>query len=438
MVENIGSYIISIFFVGFFLNRVLRGQPVSTLIFLAFLLDPTIKIYTARVSLIYVWIVVYAVAIILLKRKIVIGKLCITYCLVTLFLMFMYFVAWLLNNGSNINNMFFTVVVNFKYVLLSLEAYILLDKGCKSDLFESLLKANKVVLWINAFAVFGQLTFPTTAARIIDSIFYSDHSLNQLDALNNGSYKRYLGIFQYPALSGTYLLLSLALLLSENTKKKSNRNALYLALNLVCGIASMSKTFYMGAFLILILKLLQNGIPSNKRAIAFSSGTLILLFAFFLNYNSIYDAVYQINRNLAYYLSVVVDPLKGLQARYNQETGSLLSTISIIKEHPLIGVGPLSVGDEIVRDNGYTTIMHNGGMISLMAVLYFYAKLALRSIQRKDNLGILIIVTIFASGMAYNSLWFSNIVFPFVMYMIIVYNQKNRGKKIMGMSYRGF
>ena len=64
-----------------------------------------------------------------------------------------------------------------------------------------------------------------------------------------------------------------------------------------------------------------------------------------------------------------------------------------MNENPLIGVGPTSVNGEIVGDNAYVVLIHNGGLIALVTIVGYYMRHLFNSFRFRDTTTTLLILT---------------------------------------------
>lgn len=416
MSEMLFGVAVASIFLGYFFFCIASQKNISCVVFLSFIIIPTISIRSFHISLTYVWIVVFAVTILLAKYELKITRMAFLYCVITILIIMVYAIAYGIKNyDANLRQLVQIVLVHSKYVILMLEVCVILEnvKG-RTD---GLQQAFKIGVVINSIVVALQVLFPLKTAEIVDAIFYRENSINQSQAIVDGQYGRLSGVFQFPALSGVFSLLAISYFVTQNKIIKNKK--IYVCLAVFCGIASMSKTFYIGIFIVAIVWIAQGVKSMNRKAVRICVLLLFFMALFFIYYDKIIVWLMSVNINMAYYVSTILNPLKAMAARYDLQSGFLMDTIEVVNENLLIGVGPYSVQGEFVGDNGYITIIHNGGLIAFFLVAAFYCLTLLKTVKTKDGTSMLEMIVIAAAGMAYNSIWFNMITFPIVVYMVM-------------------
>lgn len=423
----LGMTVATVFLGGFFLC-VASQRDIPCMVFLSFIIIPTVSVGGFHISLTYIWMIVFAVTILLTKQETKVPRMAVLYCIITVLLIVVYVISYGMKNpNANLKQLVQIVLIYSKYIVLMLEACIII--GNVKNISDGLQKALEIGVLINSISVAFQMLIPIKSAEIIDAIFYRENSINQSEAIVNGEYGRLSGVFQFPALSGIFSLLSIAYFITQS--KAYRKKKMYVCLAVICGVASMSKTFYIGIFIVIVIWIVQSVKNRNKRAIQICVALILLIVIFLICYDEIIAWLMTVNVNMAYYVSTILDPLKAMEARYDLQSGFLIDTIAVVKENLLIGVGPYSVQGEFVGDNGYLTILHNGGLIAFALVAVFYFVVLLKTMRTRNRTNMMELIVIAASGMAYNSIWFNMITCPLIVYMVIgIENDKKVSEEI--------
>ena len=156
---------------------------------------------------------------------------------------------------------------------------------------------------------------------------------------------------------------------------------------------------------------------------------IIFIFIFVMAfYDDLYSYLLNYNANFAYYFSFLKDPIAVLNTRFGSvdSEGSLSYVFEILKKSALIGVGPASVNGEIVGDNAYVVLIHNGGLIALIITMIYYRYFFIKGIKFKNNTTILIILMIFILSMGMPILIGANISLFILYYLLIEFSLINK------------
>lgn len=254
-------------------------------------------------------------------------------------------------------------------------------------------KMQSALLWMgvatSAFAV-GQFYFPSfsdftrtyylAAERI--AVFGND--------LDSEAIVRVIGPYENPssvAIVSSVLLLFTFHLYSQ--KKLSLILALFCStLNILAGVFSLSKIFFITAPLLLI-QLFALGY--RWTAVVVILATLILAEIFFAQDNVLVDVV-------RYAMNAAVDPTVALEGRY---LGEQLEAVS---NSPIFGYGSIELSDVVINDSAYLSIVYLVGGFGLLVLI---AILIMWILRRKSVLPVtfyLTVITILVAGIGSNSI----------------------------------
>jgi hypothetical protein len=411
-----------IYYVALFislLKDLKNSKSIATQIFCMLLVIPTIQIGNHWYSGQYiVMIVLFLVA--LKMRTRYLGQYTSLYVAMCALVIFSYCVGFLINNAeASMISLLTSVVTLLKYpLIIGCSGLILLREDTKA-IEKSFGTTLKIIVIVNLVAVIMQMLTPSIAAKIIDSFFYNDEALNQIDSLaQGGRYIRYTGIYNYPAILGSIMLICLIWFLFERNDKKWNK--VYLSAILIIGISSMSKTFYLGCAVILALWPLINFNSRNLKSFLGAGVTLVIIAGTYMYQQEIYLKLKSINAYLAFYFSCIFDLNKSLSTRYDTAVGNTAPMLKMIKEHFIIGYGPISVKGEVIQDSAFMVIAHNGGIIAIILIFVFYAHLLINKCRLKKKRELVLLMGFFMLGWALPVWIFSPVTLGLIVYLNVL------------------
>lgn len=438
MNSYLGYIILGIFFILIFI-RYLNNKQISSISLAYCIMAPSVKFIGMKFDSSYFLLIYLVVLLIIFKRKLRVNKDIKNYFLLILFVCFIYFVAWALNSGDNILVMLISLlgilkIGIFLIILYSLD-YINLNK---SDNY-TLIKVVSIVTFLNLLAIFFQVLFPSEAYNIFSELYSSntanyysqDTSTWGTGGFYNGKYTRYFGLFENPMSLACYSLIAISYVVTK-ILNKSNYRKLYIILLVVLlyiGFMSTTKTFTLGIVVLLILLgLLQTINKSSIKIKLFSITSIILIFLLVIVfYNDIYKYLFQYNPSMAYYFSYLKDPISAFNTRFGSvnSEGTLSYISEILRKNPLIGVGPTSVNGEMIGDNAYVVLIHNGGLIALITTIVYYMIYLVNGIRYKNITTILLILIMFIVSMGMPMLIGANLTLLILYYLCIEMNLEN-------------
>ena len=338
------------------------------------------------------------------------------YVITCILVIIIYSVGFFLNNSTgSIYVLLLSVLTMLKYPLIVVCVGLILCEEVVEYIENAYISTLKIVVIVNLIAVTLQIFIPQIAAKLIDNFFYNDDSLNQIDAIvQGGGYIRYTGIYNYPSILGSVMLICLISFLY--CKDLKNR-AFFMVITMMTGVISMSKSFYLGVAVVLILWPLLNFKLNNLKMISMSIVLSIAIIEVYSFRDAIYLWIKSKNAYLAYYFSCIFDLSMSLSTRYDASAGNTAAMLSMAKEHIVIGYGPLSVYGEVLQDSAFAIIIHNGGIIAILLIVLSYIALFINKAMLKRKGDEMLILGIMALGFAIPVWIFSPVTLGVIVYL---------------------
>lgn len=415
------SVLINLIFIVAIVWQYSKDKPTIGIFLLLTILSPRIAVGSIRIDGTYLVIIIVAIAVFIKDsariykfegyfKKYVILIICINV---------LYLISWTLFNRNDTNRLISTLAGALKHIVLFYEI-VECNKNIKElDLNKEIISYITVAAIVNFVALLYEIIDAKGATSLLSNVFFNEEESAYIaHQVHNDGFARYYGLFSYPMGMGMFICYSIAYLINNNTIN-GMRKACLLALLLVLGIYSASKSFIIGTAIVLITYLLLSLFSKtiSKKDIRSVGILFAVIIGIFGLYNQIYNFIYDyIGPGFARYFGYLKNVQGILYARLDSQDGSLLSTMKVIKDYWLLGVGPTSIANEPVMDNSYIVIFHNGGIIALISIIGFYCMLFIKSKQRKDLL--LLTVAILATGMGFPTMFISDISF-WVMTVIL-------------------
>lgn len=395
-----------------------------TLLFLPLFIYPTIQIGSARISSLYYVCVCYLILVLICRKK----NLSITtasYIGIALLILCCYILGWASNGVGGI----VVPIIGFaKFLPIIMAMDLLLNHTEQNALLQGFQKALDISVCIDFIVALGQIFQPTVTSTITDYFFYNDETINFSDVLlNEGFSSRIYGIFNHPSTQAVFCLIVFSFYLTRMKERSINR--LFFIISIFMGLASCSKTFILGAPIILILWFIINfrKIVNLRIMVAVTLIALFCLFVF-VNFDDIMNYIRSFNPVLAYYLNYLKSPIEALNTRYSIGNGNLSPMYSIIENHLIIGVGPNAISGEEVLDSAPLVILHNGGILALVLFLILFVSLLRKSLKYKQEDLIYMLTIIFISGFAIPTWIFHAASLSVTVYVLLKTNLLKTGR----------
>jgi hypothetical protein len=194
-----------------------------------------------------------------------------------------------------------------------------------------------------------------------------------------------------------FALVGVAYYLNHLSEKKSN--IFIMVVFIIIGFTALSKTFILGLPLLLFVYFIYNtNRLLNAKWLFILTLAIAVVIIVVLNFDVIITKVYGYNRYMGYYLRMLKSPFDAFSSRYSVNNGILSQNYDLIKKNLIVGVGPVSVQGEQILDSAPIVILHNGGILALVTVLWYYFKSIIISIKYKYTTILYLLVVILASG----------------------------------------
>ena len=296
---------------------------------------------------------------------------------------------------------------------------------------------------------------------VLQRAFYQYASDGRYKPLNEvaklGYFDRIFGTFYSPTLLGLTALMMLAFLLSvwlgrqpglweksglgdrsdvTAAQKARQQTGLILvasALLLHLAIIAYTKIVILGLPVFIIYWVILLAFFPAQRKAMYQRWAVILGLAAAV-YVITYFTIPAFSHNARdYYYGLLLQPLNSLTSRYgsvklnqstqnmeaavNSNSGITASAVEVIKNHWLIGVGPLSIKQEFLGDSQVVQVLHNGGVLALLCYLSFYGYVYLKGWCYK-NLPLLSLIPAFLIGALAAVAMDSRQMMPFIAFLI--------------------
>ena len=405
------SFIIILALAIVILYNYLNIRPMFTIVMLCVLFSPRISVGNTQIDGGYIIAILMVVLILIngrLKKPPVFLKL---YLLLILILQIIYFVSWIIFNRNDLFTMIQSISGAVKIAILMYGCWVLDTRIKNYNLNKQLIRLLTISVFINFIAVIYEMIDLNGSIHILSSVFLNNTEQTYLqNTIKSGYYDRYYGIFSYPMMMGLYSVFAISYAVNPQMKVTFFRRMAIIIGFLFIGLASGTKTFVLGtavvAFSYLVVPIIRKQISAKRVFVLLVGIIAVLLFVLF--FDTIYNFITEIfSISIAGRLNYLKNWASAFDTRFGSEIGVLNEGRKIIKQFWFTGVGPSSLKGEAVMDNTYYVIIHNGGILALLAVIIFYIKL-LKSV--KNDIGaIVIIIALFATGMGFQTLILSNI-----------------------------
>ena len=257
---------------------------------------------------------------------------------------------------------------------------------------------------LNALVVGIQVIFPSTLG-IFDNLYYRD-SQTAIRALTEmGYFARGTGTFPSPVSLGAVALMGVGVLTGLTLSRERPRwVAPAFFATVIAGIASLSKTFLLGAPLLVAVAVptaLVTGRAQLGRVLG-RIGRVILLATPVVVGLVIYVfwRLEQSGVSTEWYLKFFNDPVAAFATRYNASGGNLVETMRVFYENWLIGVGSMQVRAEFLGDSLYVRTLHDGGLLGALFFGSFLVLVLAKLARERDLSGLLLLGAFLISGLA--------------------------------------
>lgn len=260
-----------------------------------------------------------------------------------------------------------------------------------------------VVIAANAAIGFAQLLLPGSAQWTYDLYGRAGQAVLEGYSLAD-AIPRASGSFSSPVILGSVALLALAMAWARMLEGSPERRYRWVLVAAgLAGIASLTKTFLLGAPIVLLGGLALAPFVGGTRAFRFHPRTLLLgsgavlaaigLVVWAVGYFE------GIGLNVGYYLGYLTDPTEAFATRYGP-AGQLAATMGVIRDNPLIGVGVTKVQGEFLGDSSYILLLHTTGALGVVLALAALAFIVRWTVGVRRHLDLLVLGALLVAGLA--------------------------------------
>lgn len=404
------GFLIVILLIGITVYLNMNNKSTVAPIMIMVTLSPEIKFGAISFDSLYMYIIVLFIYIWIVKGKIFINKTS-RYTVLLLFNLIMCLVSWMLFSRNDIITVVTYSLGIIKYIVLIGECWTL-NRQFQDNILIDLFWYITIVVFSNTIFLLFQKNFFTQSLNILKEILSSNEYAYAISGTFAGRYTRYGGFFKYPMHLGLFSTLSFAFLLGfkTSTRKKTVLKILILCCTLFNGIMSSTKSFFIGAVIVYIVYVIQNFVyVKNRRSIYISMITLFtVLFLYLFRYQLLKLIDTYFGAYASYYANAILDFFNNTASVFSTrlgEHGAITSLLQVVKENILFGVGPSSIQGESVMDNALLVILHNGGIVSLLSVFWYYFETLKQLMKSRESF--LLIVAILACGMGFQ-IWIAS------------------------------
>lgn len=388
------QYVAYLLFLFIFIQRVRRGESLIGIVLTASLVLP--DIYGIEITNVILFMIIGAAWIVVRKKqKIVVSQEVLLYVAAYGGMLLWQFIAWSLHNRADLLSELRSSFAVLKYPLLIVALYIydVQREGKRRECEKEIYRTITIMNILNVIACIVQKANKDLALKFFGS--WCSYSAFHMEELSNASkYYRAYGLWESAMSLGIYALISVAFLFyCGDIRKKQINWYLNLGMSLLLGIVSLTKTFFLGMVVLLIMEsMIYFGAflskirekRMEKRDVFGIVGVLLGGIVLTIGIQSVYEWSTSGWTYLHYYLGFLYDPLRAFSTRLSPD-GTLWDTIKVIQEHWLMGVGLIPVGQEFVGDNAYAVLLHAGGIVAFLVIVGMYVWWMIRCVQSSQT-----------------------------------------------------
>ena len=397
-------------------------------------LTPYLTIGNFKIDSLYLGIVILSIFIIIKEKgRIVIQKRSAfnSYYKLTIFLTILFLFSWIIFNRNNINMLIVEIAGSIKLCLVLLFMQIMNYKFSMEVIKKDLWKMIVTVIFLNFAFCMLQMYYKDMSLYLMHELRSEASYSFALECTKWGGFTRYFGIMPYPMHLAIFLLASICFIGFEKEIPMKGKWLVVICI-IVCGALTASKTFLVGLGIILFCWILFDYYFGGRKKTFIIPIFLVVAVAFLSI--TFFD---EIRLLLQQYVSETAaqqwDTLANLSAvfktRYSSEADYLAYMPEFIKEYWLMGVGPASIASEAIIDSAFYVLIHNGGVIALTAVIFFYIYHIRYIFKYKMYSSLMLIIVILISGMGFPSWYSSSISIWILGYVFFVETNKRREKQ---------
>lgn len=378
-----------------------NNRPTMGIILFASIFSPKITMGNLKIDGLYfvIAILVFLSIYKLNYKWIIPNKKTTLYLIVIFTIIVINYISWFIYNGNEKLSLVSSTYGLLKFMSLTYFTYVLNIKFNKEILLEDFKKFILLSLSVNAVAVVLEILNPTFMINFLSNAYLNQVQMEFFEmATIFGVFSRYYGLFSYPMNMGMFM--AFVILYSSMSKIFNNKERAIILLSAFgMGIMSNSRSFIYGFAIALFLIIIMNYKSNIVVTFVEISGFVVVLSSISIFYDSILEYVRNnVSVVTAHYMESITQPELLLTSRLDSTSGSLVETMKVIQDHWILGVGPDSINGELVIDNAYLVLLHNGGIIALSIVLLYYTYLLYTYRNKSYYVSVLFLILCTAVG----------------------------------------
>jgi hypothetical protein len=386
--------------------RHLRGKTVSALVLAYYMLSPHIKIVNFSIDSLYLLLGIMFFNSVIENRGILRLKSPFrSYFSLLIFVYIIYTVALLIYNRENISTELYTFSSYTGCIknILALQLTYWYDVGKKLEPADEAYRVVLITVFFNLFALILQLFWPVETSDLFRNTLSIQAFQQYASTTQYGDYNRYQGFFNYPMMLGSFALYGFTFLIYYDHEKGLKKN-LILVLLISFGVLSGSKVFFIGIMIAILFAFGLNGVfmKSNYKRILPGMFILFVMAYVYFNLDIFLALARMISPGISYRMQFIRNLAGAFDNRYGEE-GSLSYMADFLKSYWFIGVGPASIAGEGIYDASIAVLIHNGGLLALVTVLFWYVKNIVSEFKAKSATMILLLIIILIVGVGQDS-----------------------------------
>ncbi len=389
--------------------RYLRHKPTLGLLVIYSLYCPRIAIGSLNVNSIFLFVVLL-VGLQILKGKIVFKRKQDVWVKkftgLMVFELAVFLFSWVVMSRIDFGATVTVILGLAKNLLLLLLIYGMNSNFERKEIEAEFAFAVVVMLLANTFASLIQLVSVPLGKALV--MFRNDPLTNQFmaEVIQYGTFARCFGLMSYPMMLGIFSVMSIAFFVFM---KQETPLIKYIGIgaSLICTVLSASKTALLGTGFVLVLYVVlfvYFGKQPRKSALILSCfGICILLMNVF--YHQIGSLIERfLGPSYAYYWGILANISEAFATRYSADEATVLAYMpAFLEKYWLLGVGPSSIAGEKAIDSAFYAILHHGGIVALIPVVYFYIRLIYRCWKKREILCFVFLISMVIMGTGFQT-----------------------------------
>ena len=302
MNSYLGYIILGIFCILIFI-RYIDNKEITSITISYCIISPSVQFIGMKLDSSYFLLVYICMLVILFKKDLRVNKNIKSYFLLTIFICFIYYIAWMFNSGKDVLVMLISLAGILKVGAFMVILYSLDYKKLQNNNY-IFIKIISIVTILNLLAILYQVFFPSEAYNIFQNyivliqqiiiskilLYGEKEGFTMEDILDISDY------FENPMSLACYSLIAISYVITKISSRLINKKlcTILLIILLYIGFMSTTKTFILGIVLLFIfLAVLQMADKSNKKIKLLTITLITLVFILtIVFYSEIYNLLF--------------------------------------------------------------------------------------------------------------------------------------------------